>query len=480
MLGGMEPHALPHPVPPERRIYCNRTLNLRSIRAIGYDMDYTLVHYRVKEWEERAFDQIRRRLLLRGWPVEDLQFDERMVIRGLVVDTELGNMVKANRFGFVVRACHGTRFLDHREQREIYSRTIVDLSQPRWYFLNTLFSLSEGSMFLQLVDLLDQGKLPGAMGYQDLFRAVRQSLDEAHMEGELKDEIVSNPDRFAVKDPEVPLALLDQHHAGKKLLLITNSDWGYAAPIMSWAFDSHLPGRMTWRDLFDVVIVSARKPEFFTSQARLFEVVTEEGLLRPATGGLKKGTAYFGGSARMVERHLGLTGDEILYVGDHMYGDVHVSKDVLRWRTALILRELEDEVRAIEEFRARRAELERLMEEKTLLEDRMDRIRLEILRKRNGYGPVSETPIEELEERAQELSQALLELDAQIAPLAQASAQLGNENWGPLMRAGSDKSLLARQMESSADVYTSRVANFLAATPFVYARAARGSLPHDP
>lgn len=475
----MEPFALPHPVPAERKIYCNRTLNLRSIRAIGYDMDYTLVHYRVKEWEERAFDHIRRRLLLRGWPVEELEFDERMVIRGLVVDTELGNVVKANRFGFIMRACHGTRFLDHREQRETYSRTIVDLSQPRWYFLNTLFSLSEGSMFLQLVDLLDEGRLPSALGYQDLFRAVRRSLDEAHMEGELKNEILENPDFFAVKDPEVPLALLDQHHAGKKLLLITNSDWGYAAPIMSWAFDPHLPGKMSWRDLFDVVIVSARKPDFFTSHARLFEVVTEEGLLRPATGGLKRGAAYFGGSARMVEKHLGISGDEILYVGDHMYGDVHVSKDVLRWRTALILRELEEDIRAIEEFRERQAELERLMQEKSLLEDRLDRTRLEILRKKNGYGPVGEEPIEELERRADSLGEALVELDARIAPLAQAASRLGNESWGLLMRAGSDKSLLARQMESSADVYTSRVANFVAATPFLYARSARGSLPHD-
>ncbi len=37
-----------------RGVYCNRTLNLRSIRAIGYDMDYTLIHYHVEEWERRA------------------------------------------------------------------------------------------------------------------------------------------------------------------------------------------------------------------------------------------------------------------------------------------------------------------------------------------------------------------------------------------------------------------------------------------
>ena len=47
------------------------------------------------------------------------------------------------------------------------------------------------------------------------------------------------------------------------------------------------------------------------------------------------------------------------------------------------------------------------------------------------------------------------------------------------MRAGNDKSRLARQIERYADVYTSRVSNLLDLTPFGYLRAPRGSLPHD-
>ncbi|MET0283873.1 MAG: 5'-nucleotidase domain-containing protein, partial [Polyangiales bacterium] len=31
-------------IPPGRRLFCNRTLNMRSIKAVGFDMDYTLVH----------------------------------------------------------------------------------------------------------------------------------------------------------------------------------------------------------------------------------------------------------------------------------------------------------------------------------------------------------------------------------------------------------------------------------------------------
>ena len=46
------------PPPPQRRVFSNRTLNLRSIKAIGFDMDYTVVHYRVEAWERQAFKRM--------------------------------------------------------------------------------------------------------------------------------------------------------------------------------------------------------------------------------------------------------------------------------------------------------------------------------------------------------------------------------------------------------------------------------------
>ena len=63
------------PGPPSGRgIYVNRTLNLRSIEAIGYDMDYTLIHYRVEEWERCAYDHIKQALSRGGWPVSHLAY----------------------------------------------------------------------------------------------------------------------------------------------------------------------------------------------------------------------------------------------------------------------------------------------------------------------------------------------------------------------------------------------------------------------
>ncbi|MGZ3457873.1 MAG: HAD-IG family 5'-nucleotidase [Archangium sp.] len=470
--------------PPERGLFCNRTLNMRAIKAIGYDMDYTLIHYRVEAWEQRAYEHMRNRLVALGWPVAHLTFDPSLAMRGLIIDTEKGNLLKANRFGFVKKALHGTRPLGFEAQREEYARTIIDLSERRWVFLNTLFSLSEACLYAQVVDLLDAGKLPGPMGYTDAYEQVRRSLDATHMEGALKAEIIADPARYVLAESDTALALLDQKNAGKKLLLITNREWAYTLPMMHAAFDPYLPSGMTWRELFDVVIVSARKPEFFTTRSSLFEVVTapgQEGLLRPHSGPLKPGVPYFGGSATEVERSLGMSGDEILYVGDHMFGDVHVTKNVLRWRTALVLRELEDEIRAISAFRATEAKLAEKMEHKERLEAESCQVRLELQRRRLGYGPREPSPSDEqLHARALELRTQLEMLDAEIGPMARAASELSNPIWGLLTRAGNDKSHLARQVERYADIYTSRVSNFLFATPFVYLRSPRGSLPHDP
>jgi 5'-nucleotidase len=463
-----------------RGVFCNRTLNFRSLRAIGYDMDYTLVDYRVDVFERQVFEFARERFLAEGWPVGELVFDPGMVARGLVIDTELGNVVKANRFGLVRRAQHGTAALDFSRQREVYSGTIIDLADPRWVFLNTLFSLSEGCLYAQMVDLLDQGRLPGAMGYRDLYGRVRAMVDAQHIEGKLKALISAAPESCVVLDPEIPLTLLDQRHAGKKLMLITNSDWNFSAAMMAYSFDPYLPAGMGWRDLFDLVIVGARKPDFFTAHAPFFEVVTDDGLLRPAQGPLRPGAAYMGGSAAQVERDLGIEGDEILYVGDHMFGDVHVSKSTLRWRTALILRELETEVAALESFAGAERLIAAKMDEKERLEAQLSQARLSLQRLRGRYGPQPAETAATLEGRIQELRMRLLPLDVEIAPLARAATELTNSRWGLLTRAGNDKSHLARQVERYADVYTSRVSNFLHASPFVYLRSPRGSLPHDP
>ncbi len=148
----------------------------------------------------------------------------------------------------------------------------------------------------------------------------------------------------------------------------------------------------TWRDLFDTVIVSSNKPGFFAGNQQLYRVVDEEqGLLRPEYGMIEPGGVYFGGSARRVEESLGVSGDEILYVGDHLFGDVHVSKSLLRWRTALVIRELESEIVALHGFAESEGELVEMMAEKQRLESQLAELRLERQQIRAGSRPAERT-----------------------------------------------------------------------------------------
>jgi 5'-nucleotidase len=467
-------------IPLTRGIFCNRTLNLRSIKAIGYDMDYTLVHYNVEAWEGRAYEHIKLRLLAEGWPVEELEFDPHWVTRGLIIDLKLGNIVKTNRFGYIWRATHGLDVLSYAQMRASYSRTLVDLSESRWIFLNTFFSISAGVMYAQLVELLDKGLLPEVLGYGDLYWRVQDVLDAAHIEGELKAEIMSNPEKYIELDPEMPLTLLDQREAGKKILLITNSEWEYTLFMMKYTVDPFLPEGMTWRELFDLVVVSARKPAFFSGSSPIFEVVNDEGFLKPWIGVLEEKRIYLGGNAPAIEQCVGASGDEILYVGDHLFADVNVTKSVLRWRTALVLREIEDELQAIEAVKEHQHVIRELMVEKVRLEDEFSIARLHKQRVLKGYGPQGDRTPKEYDAMMAELRTRLVDIDNQLAPLVMADGTDFNPTWGFLMRTGNDKSNLTRQVERYADIYMSRVSNMLRYTPFMFFRAPRGPLPHDP
>jgi len=450
-------------------------------------MDYTLIHYNVMAWEGRAYDYGMDNLKSMGFPVDDLKFDPDLVIRGLIIDKEKGNLVKPDRFGYIKRAMHGTQMLSTPSVSEIYGRELVDLrKESRWEFLNTLFSVSEAVMFMQMVDKLDQGLVPAELGpldYKGLYNAVSKALFRAHVEGQLKREIMAEPERFVEPDPELPLALLDQKEAGKKLLLITNSDYHYTNKMMNHAFNRFLPNDVSWRDLFEMVIVSARKPEFFQLSHPLYEVVTDDGLMRPCfkanSGGL-----YSGGSAQMVEKSLNIHGDEILYVGDHIYTDVSQSKVHLRWRTALICRELEDEFDALVQSHGQKEKLVALIQQKEIVGDLFNQLRLAQQRRSNSRPAQTLAATcmddQELTESMQKLLIVMQRLDEKIGPMLESDGELFNKRWGWLSRAGLwDKSHLTRQIEKYADIYTSRVSNFLHYTPFMYFQSQEQTLAHD-
>ena len=481
-----------------RGVFCTRSLDMEAIKCIGYDMDYTLIDYQMEVWEERAYHYSKEHLRSKGFPVSGLSFNPELVCRGIIIDKELGNFLKVDRFGYVRRAMHGTHPLTHEEMRAKYKRLTVDLRERRWSFLNTLFSVSEGCLYAQLVDRLDSGQLLAeskppfdemrCSTYAQLFQAVSKSLYRAHVASKLKEEVMADPLRFVRIDPATAEALLDQRDAGKKLALVTNSDWVYTCKMMTNVFGPYVPAESTWRDLFDLVIVSACKPEFFGVERRpVYEIATADGMLRE-THQFVSGGAYAGGNAKMFEKAFGISGDEVLYVGDHIYSDVNMAKRGLSWRTCLIMQELETEIEALAKGQQLHRRISSILRRRSVLLSSLNEQRRELARRKSNRLPhtgdrsLPPAPriLSEVEADVQQLYRNVEECTNELQPLLAAEGAHVSPVWGYMSRAGyADKSHLMRQIEKYADVYTSRVSNFVPYSPYAVFTSPRHTLSHD-
>lgn len=134
------------------------------------------------------------------------------------------------------------------------------------------------------------------------------------------------------------LAKLAAH--GKKMFLITNSPSSFVDKGMRYIVGKD------WRDLFDVVIVQAEKPNFFNDKRRPFRKVNEKGvLLWDKIHKLQKGQIYKQGNLYEFLKLTGWRGSKVLYFGDHIYSDLADLTLKHGWRTGAIIPELRSELR---------------------------------------------------------------------------------------------------------------------------------------
>jgi 5'-nucleotidase len=444
------------------RVYTTRTLNMNSVKVIGFDMDYTLVVYREKELEDLVFQLTVQYLIDElDYPeaIKTLEFKADQVIRGLVIDKKLGNLIKINRFGYVKAALHGDHFYTWEELRDIYSDEIVTFPDRRYEMIHTLFSLAMSSLFCQITDL-DLGD----RSYEELYEDLLDAIDHLHRQGPLKRIILDDPGKFVIRDERYAQTLRMMKDFKKTLLLVTNSDWPYTKSIMEYCYDPFLPKGQTWRDLFDLVVVDATKPEFFYGRAPYYEVVNEEGHLLKVTGTIQRGGVYQGGNAVAIEKLFDVPRGQILYIGDHIYSDVYQSKKMCQWRTMLVILELEDELCAAAAADPLLGEIKEHMSQKEMLELKLDAIKRRICSSGGGKtNPDLEKEEEQTRERMRDIDRRvgdlIVELDSHFNPL-----------WGELLYAGNDKSYFFMSIERYACTYTSKVSNLLHYSPVHYFR----------
>jgi HAD superfamily 5'-nucleotidase-like hydrolase len=477
-----------------RRVYVNRNLKLEEIDVIGFDMDYTLALYNQRNLENLSIRcTLEKMVEKRGYPdeIKALDYDYTFGLRGIVVDRQEGNIFKMDRYGHVGRVYHGRKLLDRDDRHRLYRTSQrIRLSQPRYAWIDTLFALPEAVMYAALVEFLDAHPgTPYNRGYPQLWQDIRECIDEAHRDETLKRVIKSKLGDFIVRDPDLAATLHKFRSSGKRLFLLTNSAWDYTDPVMAYLLDGALPAYPSWRSYFDVIIVAGAKPAFFTEKRPFQEILdlqTGESKEIATAQPFQRNRVYAGGNITDFESMIAAAGDRILYIGDHIYGDMLRAKKSSVWRTAMILQELEDELSQMDH---RRTELERL----ETLERQCARLDSEItyqqhllksLQRLGEEEPKHDSSTVELakreaKRRLDELKATLRTSADEIAELEKSLDRAFNPWWGEIFREGVENSRFGEQVENYACVYTSRVSNFLAYSPLRYFRSPRDHMPHE-
>jgi len=487
-------------IPSDRRIYTNRDLNLDSIAVMGFDMDYTLAIYHQERIEEISIATTTAKLLVRGYPekLQSAQADPRFAIRGLMVDKKLGNIIKMDRHGYVGRAFHGKLRLLDEDRKRVYREQRLGMEHERFAAVDTLFALPEVTLYADVVDLIDNEPNLWPSGqpptYAEAWLDVRECIDEAHRDGSIKDRIAETPGMFIERDPDLPRTLHKFRSAGKKLFVLTNSLFPYTDAVMTYLLEEHGPSYGGgWHAYFDWIVVGSAKPNFFIGTNPFQELARDGTPIGPRRQDVQRGKVYEGGHQIGLQASFGCFADEVLYVGDHIYGDIVKSKKSSGWRTALIVQELHNELRVRRSRGMTLQEIESLYDLRSQLAEEISAQRYiartlgritpaEFAREGHVEPEAARALLDEaraaVRTRVDRLRHYELETIQMLERRSQEVDEAFNPYWGSSFAERHDTSRFGSQVESYACIYTSRVSNLLHVSPAKYFISPHNKMPH--
>lgn len=507
-------------------LFCSRELNMQQIQAIGFDMDWTLAQYN-RDFDLLAYNGAVSQLVHNfGFSDQCLELEYELTIsrRGCIIDTERGNFIKLDNHRYVRQAEHGLTALSREELKALFkSKTKWETetySGPNFVNIDTPFSLVDACLYAQLVDLRD--KLASSddpthrdcamtkKSYKTIWSELRQAVDRCHKDGCIKLAVAQNPSKYIEYDPNIFPMLDSFRKSGRKVFLLTNSDFPYTQVVMNYLYARKEGDELNleWTDYFDLVVVQGNKPAFLIDEGSLsfYQVVPNtlpgkgaESVIRnienfPSLGPevrpfLDQYGKYFqGGNAKNLQYLLQIpTGDRILYVGDHVYSDVLRAKRTLGWRTCLIVPELTKEIITYNKMKTAREELFELRRTQHLLEDELDAlysamfiddIQEQALSSEFSLASFnSVAPLDNVEYNAIVLKMKALK--AEISEKQDAYDKEFHPKWGQLFKAGFRESRISSQIKDFACLFTSRASNLGLTSPQRPFRPSMDYMPHD-
>jgi len=446
-------------------VFCNDQTDLDEVDVYGFDYDYTLAAY--KKGVEFLIHDIAREHLVKkcGYPeeVSKIVYDPNFAIRGLHYDVENGLFLKVDnahliQFGTVYR---GKERLSNEEVLQTYQRRQLPVSALEGTSLGARDAAgNRGTRLVQIVDIFSKPEMSLIAEVTDHFQSlgitfepeslyydVSKCIGLAH--ATFHSETRANPHLFMHRDPKLVPLFERLQQSGKKIFLITNSPFETVDAGMKYMMGPQ------WRDYFDVVVVQAGKPHFFMNLSQPFrELDVDRRVFQWATvSSLERGRIYAGGTIASFQRLTGWKGGRVMYFGDHLAADLADVTLHHGWKTAAVIRELEQEIRKMnqDEFKWGVNWQQVLM---SLIED---------------HQAVEEEEAKlVIEEWKEEVRGIQCDLRAMFNP-----------HFGSTFRSHNNPTYFSRKLFRFSDIYTSRVTNLLqySVNHSFYPR--RGVLPHE-
>lgn len=458
-----------------RGVFVNNEIDLKKVKIYGFDYDYTLAYYNVSLYK-LIFNLARDTLIEKyKYPAEfgTVEYSTKFPIRGLHLEKRKGWLMKIDSYHNIQKGTvyHGMEQVPNEEVEKFYTGMRLNIddightqSSSTLHHYVDLFCLPEISLLASLIQFFVDRDIKFDPEY--LFADIRGAVETLHRNKILHNEMGRSIEEFLL--PNSPFDAKDNNTNSsssiyikkflqrlnkydKNIFLITNSPY--------WFVDAGMTSLCgpDWPNLFDLVICNARKPEFFTSQNktfRKFNVATNSKSWEHVSS-FNKNEIYYEGNLYDMLQFTGWTRDQVLYFGDHIYGDLAEPFLKHGWRTGAIINEIEHEVSIMNKLENQRKNIW-LCTIEQLIEKSMILIENDIFPSEPDDPLIENSFLKDMS--IEEIRMHLLKEREELKDFSKNSF---NRHFGSIFRSYNNPSFFNRRLSRFADIYTSNVTNLL-------------------
>ncbi|CAF3985094.1 unnamed protein product [Rotaria sordida] len=340
-----------------------KTFSLSSCDWIGFDLDHTLIRYRLLELHTLIYQSLCQYLVdthQYNSHLLEIPYDNYFGVKALIYDSLYGNLIQLDSNGLVHTALHGVNTrLSSEKIKEIYPNAfeaIEEDTSKRFLCIFTYFEHSVSYLIANIVDLIDKENLyeKSSKNQINLMKKYNFFLIDLNngfsylfndfQRGNYFSSIRENPNKFIYKRLDVRQWLEKLKKSNKKLFLATNSRFDYTNLLTTYAFGND------WQNLFDFIIVDCKKPSFFNNlnKQSFYRFINDNNII-PVTideiiKNFNQNYIYSLGNSEDLHLIISQISNKdpiVIYFGDHIKSDIHALKRHTNWLAGIIIEELE-------------------------------------------------------------------------------------------------------------------------------------------